>query len=151
MHTRRIRYWMVLLAMCVAILLYLDRICLSTASVSVEKDLKLEPGELKWILGAFFWTYAFAQLPAGWLGDRFGARWVLSAYVVLWSLSTALLGFAYSVTALLLLRLACGLFEAGAYPVCAGIVRIGYLRPIAAWPAESSQSAADSVARWLRY
>lgn len=119
----RIRYWMVLLAMLVAVLLYLDRICLSTASESVERDLGLSSDKLKWILGAFFWTYALAQLPAGWLGDRFGARWVLAIYVALWSLSTALLGFAAGVTSLLVLRLACGLFEAGAYPVCAGIVR----------------------------
>ena len=119
----RIRYWMVLLAMSVAVLLYLDRICLSTASESVERDLGLSSDKLKWILGAFFWTYALAQLPAGWLGDRFGARWVLASYVALWSLSTALLGLAAGVTSLLVLRLACGLFEAGAYPVCAGIVR----------------------------
>ncbi|MCC6509328.1 MAG: MFS transporter [Pirellulaceae bacterium] len=123
MHDSRIRYWMVFLAMLVAVLLYLDRICLSTASESVVKDLKMDPDQLKWILGAFFWTYAFAQLPAGWLGDRYGARWILSAYVALWSLSTALLGFVGGVTSLLVLRLACGLFEAGAYPVCAGIVR----------------------------
>lgn len=123
MHDRRIRYWMVLLAMMVAVLLYLDRICLSTASAAVESDLGLEKDKLKWILGAFFWTYALAQLPAGWLGDRFGARWILSLYLALWSISTALLGFAAGVTSLLVLRLACGLFEAGAYPVCAGIVR----------------------------
>ena len=119
----RIRYWMVLLAMLVAVLLYLDRICLSTASASVERDLGLSSDKLKWVLSAFFWTYALAQLPAGWLGDRFGARWVLASYVALWSLSTALLGVAAGVTSLLVLRLACGLFEAGAYPVCAGIVR----------------------------
>ena len=123
MRDYRIRYWMVLLAMLVAVLLYLDRICLSTASESVERDLNLSSDKLKWILGAFFWTYALAQLPAGWLGDRFGARWVLASYVALWSLSTALLGLATGVASLLVLRLACGLFEAGAYPVCAGIVR----------------------------
>lgn len=114
---------MVLLAMLVAVLLYLDRICLSTASESIGKDLKLDKEQLSWILSAFFWTYAFAQLPAGWLGDRFGARWVLSSYVILWSLSTAMLGFAGGFVSLLILRLACGLFEAGAYPVCSGIVR----------------------------
>lgn len=123
MPDRRVRYWMVFLAMLVAVLLYLDRICLSTASESVEADLKLDKDQLKWILGAFFWTYAFAQLPAGWLGDRYGARWILSLYVLLWSLSTALLGFAQGAMSLLILRLTCGLFEAGAYPCCAGIVR----------------------------
>lgn len=123
MHDSRVRYWMVLLAMLVAVLLYLDRICLSTASESIEKDLGLSKEQLSWVLSAFFWAYALAQLPAGWLGDRFGARWVLSSYVILWSLSTALLGLAGGIVSLLMLRLACGLFEAGAYPVCSGIVR----------------------------
>ena len=123
MHDSRVRYWMVLLAMLVAVLLYLDRICLSTASESIEKDLGLNKEQLSWVLSAFFWAYAAAQLPAGWLGDRFGARWVLSSYVILWSLSTAMLGLAGGLTSLLILRLACGMFEAGAYPVCSGIVR----------------------------
>ncbi|MFO1064356.1 MAG: MFS transporter [Pirellulales bacterium] len=119
----RVRYWMVLLATMVAVLLYLDRVCISTAAKSVEIDLHMESEHLKWVLSAFFWTYALAQLPAGWIGDRFGARWVLGTYVALWSLTTALLAIAWDARSLLVLRLLCGLFEAGAYPVAAGIVR----------------------------
>jgi MFS family permease len=113
---------MVFLAMLVAVLLYLDRICLSTASGAVQKDLGLTSLQLDRALSAFFWTYAFFQLPAGWLGDRFGARYVLAAYLALWSISTGLLGAVSSFGGLIVLRLACGLFEAGAYPVAAGIV-----------------------------
>lgn len=121
----RMRYAMVLLAMLVAVLLYLDRICLSIAGSSVRADLGLstEKFELELALSAFFWTYALFQLPAGWLGDRFGARYVLAGYVALWSLSTGLLGLANSLSGLVALRLACGMFEAGAYPLAAGIVR----------------------------
>ncbi len=118
----RVRYAMVLLAMSVAVLLYLDRICLSTASAAVKKDLGLDGPQLDQALAAFFWTYALFQLPAGWLGDRFGARYVLAAYVALWSLSTGLLGLVNGVTGLIVLRLLCGAFEAGAYPLAAGIV-----------------------------
>ncbi len=118
-----VRYRVLLLAMLVAVLLYLDRICMSTAAEAVSKDLKISKLELDVLLGAFFWTYALGQLPAGWLGDRFGARWMLGSYIVLWSLSTGLMGFAGSTTAILALRLSCGLFEAGAYPVAASIVR----------------------------
>ena len=123
MRPTSIRYVMILLAMLVAVLLYLDRICMSTAAESVMQDLEISKPELDWLLGAFFWTYALGQLPAGWLGDRFGARWMLSAYVVLWSLSTGLMGIANGVGAVLALRLLTGLFEAGAYPVAASIVR----------------------------
>jgi len=117
-----VRHGMVLLAMLVAVLLYLDRVCLSTAATVVQRDLGISGPEMDWVLSAFFWAYALAQLPAGWIGDRFGARWTLSAYVLLWSATTGLMGLASGVTALVVLRLGCGLFEAGAYPVAAGIV-----------------------------
>jgi MFS family permease len=78
---------------------------------------------LNYLLGAFFWSYALGQLPAGWLGDRYGARWMLGLFIVLWSLSTGLLGFATTLAGVWWLRMSCGLFEAGAYPLAAGIVR----------------------------
>ncbi len=128
---------MVLLAMLVAVLLYLDRICLSIAGTYVQADLGLSAENLEQALAAFFWTYALFQLPAGWLGDRFGARYVLAIYVTLWSLSTGLLGLANSLGALVALRLACGMFEAGAYPLAAGIVR--------RWIPQHSRGIANSV------
>ena len=62
-----VRYRMILLAMLVAVLLYLDRICMSTAAESVAADLQINRENLDWVLGAFFFTYAIGQLPAGWL------------------------------------------------------------------------------------
>ena len=116
-----VRHRMVLLATVAAVLLYLDRICMSTAAFAVAEDLKIKPADLDNVLAAFFLTYALAQLPAGWLGDRFGARWTLGAYIALWSIFTGLLGLANGLTAVLLLRLACGLAQAGAYPVAASM------------------------------
>ena len=118
-----VRHRMVMLATVAAILLYLDRICMSTVAFAVAEDLKIKPADLDNVLAAFFLTYALAQLPAGWLGDRFGARWTLGAYIVLWSLCTGLLGLANGLAAVLLLRLACGLAQAGAYPVAASMAR----------------------------
>jgi ACS family glucarate transporter-like MFS transporter len=132
-----VRYLMVLLTMAVAILLYLDRICLSIAGKTVRIDLGLSENQLEWLFSAFFWTYALFQLPAGWLGDRFGPRRMLTTYLALWSLCTALMGFAGSFVALLALRLGCGLFEAGGYPVAAGVVR--------RWVPASGRGRASSV------
>ena len=119
----QVRWLMILLATLTAVLLYLDRVCISTAGTTVAANLGITKAQLDEVLGAFFLTYALGQLPAGWLGDRFGARWTLSLYIFLWSLATGLLAFARTLSALLILRLACGLFEAGAYPLAAGIVR----------------------------
>lgn len=118
-----VRHVMVLLATLVAVLLYLDRVCLSTASNAFGKDLGISSAQVDQVLGAFFWMYALGQLPAGWLGDRFGARWMLGSYIILWSLVTALMGIANTLTVAWILRMACGLFEAGAYPLAASIVR----------------------------
>lgn len=118
-----VRWQMVLLTMVVAVLLYVDRACLSIAGESVRADLSLNKAELDWALGAFFWTYALGQVPAGWLGDRYGARGLLALYLCLWSLATGAAGLVTGLTGLLAARLACGLFESGAYPVAAGVVR----------------------------
>jgi MFS family permease len=48
---------------------------------------------------------------------------MLGAYLILWSLATGLMGFVTSLTGILILRHSCGLFQAGAYPVAAGVVR----------------------------
>jgi MFS transporter, ACS family, glucarate transporter len=48
---------------------------------------------------------------------------MLSLYVAIWSTLTGLMGFAQGFLMLVMLRFGCGLFEAGAYPACAGLIR----------------------------
>lgn len=119
----RIRYIVLALTVVVAVLLYLDRYCLGYVTPYVRESLGLTSGETGFMLGAFFLTYAFGQLPGGWLADRFGTRWMLSIYLAVWSVLTGLIGLADGFLILLLLRFGCGLFEAGAYPACAGLIR----------------------------
>jgi len=119
----RVRYIVLALTVVVAVLLYLDRYCLGYVTPYVRESLKLTSGQTGFMLSAFFLTYAFGQLPGGWLADRFGTRWMLSSYLAVWSVLTALTGFADTFFVLLLLRFGCGLFEAGAYPACAGLIR----------------------------
>jgi MFS family permease len=106
----------------VAVMLYLDRVCLSIVGGQMRPNLGLTADQFDWLLSSFFLTYALFQLPAGWAGDRFGPARVLAAYLALWSVCTGLMGVATGFTGLLLLRLGCGLFEAGAYPLAAAIV-----------------------------
>jgi len=48
-----VRFLMIALAMSIAVLLYLDRICLSTAAESVAADLEIDGSQLNWLLGAY--------------------------------------------------------------------------------------------------
>ena len=97
---------------------YLDRSNLSVASIGIARELQLDPVRLGLIFSAFGWTYAFFQIPGGWLVDRIGARPLYAAVCGLWSLATVAQGFAHTFLLLFGLRLLLGLFEAPAFPIC---------------------------------
>lgn len=118
-----IRIFTVILLTIVACLLYLDRYAMGIAAEAIRVDLGISQGHMSWVIGAFFWTYGLCQVPAGWLSDRFGPRVMLTAYILSWSLFTGLLGMTRQLELVLLLRFLCGAAQAGAYPVCSGMIR----------------------------
>lgn len=117
-----VRHWVVALATAMAVFLYLDRICLSFMERYIREDIGLSNDQASILLSAFFWTYALGQVPSGWLSDRFGARRMLAIYILLWSLFTGAMGWAWSFAALLVYRFGCGLAQAGAYPTSANLL-----------------------------
>ncbi len=117
-----VRSLIVAAATLMSFLLYLDRFCVGIAEPYIQQDLGLTKTQMSWFVSGFFWTYALAQVPSGWLSDRYGARTILAAYIVAWSLFTAAIGAAYGFALLIVARLGCGLFQAGAYPISASII-----------------------------
>lgn len=109
-----------------AVLLYLDRFAVGIATTYIGQDLRMSQTQMSWFLSAFFWSYALGQVPAGWFSDRFGARRMLTLYILAWSVFTGWLGFAYQIWLILLLRLLCGLSQAGAYPTAGGLIRVWF-------------------------
>jgi len=101
---------------------YVDRGTLPTAVHSIQIDLSLNPAQLGLLLSAFFWTYAVAQIPVGWLAERYGAHRILAGGLILWASATILIGFAHSFAALLVLRLLLGLGESAGFPSVAKIL-----------------------------
>src|SRR5205823_3508423 len=97
----RVRYGVMILATFVAILLYLDRYCLSTADRPIKIDLALSESQMANVLGAFFLTYALGQIPFGFLSDRYGPRRMLTFYMLVWSALTGLMGLAFGYASLL--------------------------------------------------
>ncbi len=120
--TQRIRHRVVFLAFLTSVLLYLDRFVLSYTERLIKADLGLTERQMAWGLSAFFWSYALAQVPSGLLTDRYGPRRMLTLYILLWSLGTALMGWMNGFAMLIAVRLGIGLAQAGAYPTCAAIV-----------------------------
>ena len=76
MTPTKIRYQVIGTTTLAAVLLYLDRICIAEIAKldAFKNELGLSPTQTGAILSAFFFSYALAQVPAGWLSDRFGAR-----------------------------------------------------------------------------
>lgn len=127
-----VRYTMIALTTLVAVMLYLDRVCLSIVGDQVSKNLHLSDEQLGHLFSAFFWSYAAFQLPAGWLGDRYGPRVILACYLFLWSVCTGLMGLAGGFLALYALRLGCGAFEAEPIRWRTGLSGAGRRFPLAA-------------------
>ncbi|WP_417377508.1 MFS transporter [Gimesia sp.] len=117
-----VRYRVIFVCMLMAVLLYLDRFCISFAEVFIKDELGLSDEQIGILLGSFFVSYALCQVPSGWFSDRFGARKMLTIYILMWSLFTAMTGLATGFIMLLIFRLGFGLSQAGAYPTSANIV-----------------------------
>jgi MFS family permease len=113
-----VRFVVMLFLVSLAFLTYFDRVCISSPRVvdGMKADLGITKQQMGWIMGAFWLAYALFELPAGWMGDRFGARSTLTRIVLGWSLFTALSGSATGFYSLFLYRFLFGVGEAGAFP-----------------------------------
>ena len=110
------RYWVVAFAVTLAIIQYVDKVCISQAAPFMRKDLSLNESELGWVFGAFTLAYALFEIPAGYLGDRFGPRKILLRIVLWWSFFIAALGRMWSCASLMVAQFLFGAGEAGAFP-----------------------------------
>jgi MFS family permease len=112
----RARYTTVALAMTIAVVMYIDRVCISQAAPLISKDLGLTRVQMAWAFSVFGWAYALFEIPGGWLADRFGPRRVLTRIVIWWSFFTAATGWVWSLPSLLVTRTLFGAGEAGCFP-----------------------------------
>jgi ACS family glucarate transporter-like MFS transporter len=110
---------------------YMERMNLSVAAELMMPALSLTKGDLAVIFNSFLLGYAILQVPAGWLGDRFGSRMVLGLSALAWGVLTVLSGMlpgvilrtvAATVALLAALRFLLGATEASTYPVAARAV-----------------------------
>lgn len=95
---------------------YVDRGSLPTAAPVLKGDLHLSNEDYGLAFSAFFWIYAPIQLFAGWLCDRFSVYKLLAAGILIWSLSTLLMGFAGGFLSLFVLRIMLGIGESLSFP-----------------------------------
>src|SRR5678815_1854192 len=121
----RVRGHVLIFAFLLAVITYLDRICISAAAPSIMRDLGLNLEQMGVVFSAFTLAYSLFEVPSGWLGDVRGPRRVLTRIVLWWSGFTMLTGAAAGLRSLVAIRFLFGAGEAGAFP--------NLLRAFSAW------------------
>lgn len=134
----------VLLLLCLMyLILYIDRVNISTAAPLIKAQLGLSNTDLGFAFSAFAYPYACFQLVGGWLGDRFGARATLGVCGLIVCAATAATGLVGGIASLIAARLALGFGEGATFPTAT--------RAMAAWtPADRwgfAQGITHSCAR----
>jgi sugar phosphate permease len=102
--------------------LYLDRVCMAQAAKPIREEFDLSNTQIGYVHIAFMLAYGLFEIPTGRLGDRVGARRVLTRIVLWWSFFTALTGGSFGLVSLLVVRFLFGAGEAGAFPNAARIL-----------------------------
>ncbi len=106
-----------------SLITYIDRAAISSAKGPIAADLELTDTQMGLVFSVFALGYALAQIPAGWLADRYGPRLALAAFVAVWSVLTTATGAMTMLLPLLVVRFTFGAAEAGAFP---GAARVFY-------------------------
>src|SRR4029079_14863723 len=109
------RFGVLLFMRTLALLLYIDRICIGQAETSIRAELNFSKASMAWVFNAFMLAYCLFEVPTGHWGDRFGSRGVITRIVIWWSIFTALTGAAFGFYWLVVFRFLFGAGEAGAF------------------------------------
>jgi MFS family permease len=128
----------VLLIICLMyLILYVDRVNISTAAPLIKADLNLSNTQLGLVFSAFAYPYALFQLIGGYFGDKFGARRTLFVSGLIVCAATAATGAVGGMASLFAARLALGIGEGATFPTAT--------RAMAAWVPERNWGFAQGI------
>src|ERR1700678_646726 len=124
-----VRYIVLSLTIAAYMITYIDRVVISSAVPSIQKEFGFSIVTMGWILSSFQWAYALFQIPGGWLGDRIGPRRAMALIVSWWSLFTCATVLAWSAGSMASIRFLFGMGEAGSFPIATRSLRRLMLPP----------------------
>ncbi len=70
-----------------------DRALFGLLTIPIQDDLHLSDIQIGWINTTLSWTLAAMTVVAGFLGDRFSRKWLITLSLIAWSLMTICMGF----------------------------------------------------------
>ncbi|MDO8542286.1 MAG: MFS transporter [Opitutaceae bacterium] len=123
-NTARYAWFVVALLFPVALLNYLDRQMLATMKASMVGDIPSIANKADWglILGMFKWTYAVLSPFAGYVADKVGKRYVITASLFVWSVVTWWTGHTTTFHELMVARACMGVSEAFYIPAALALI-----------------------------
>ena len=119
------------------LILYVDRVNISTAAPLIKADLQLTNTQLGLVFSAFAYPYALFQLIGGYFGDKFGPRLTLCVSCLIVCVATAATGVVGGFVSLFAVRLALGVGE--------GATFLTATRVMSVWTPERSWGFAQGI------
>src|SRR5262249_19914176 len=128
----------VLILLCAMyLILYVNRVNISTVAPLIKADLKLSNTQLGFAFSAFAIPYAVLQLFGGWFGDKLGPRFTLTMCCAVVAVFTVFISTTAGLVSLVLFRMALGLGEGAAFPTAT--------RALASWTAKKKWGFAQGL------
>jgi ACS family tartrate transporter-like MFS transporter len=113
---RRITWRLVPFLILLYMVAFLDRVNISFAALTMNRDLGISDTVYGFAAGVFFLSYCLFQVPANMALARLGARRWLSVLMIVWGGVSMATAFVPNASAYIALRAALGLAECGFYP-----------------------------------
>jgi ACS family tartrate transporter-like MFS transporter len=113
---RKIALRLVPFLMLLYMVAFLDRVNISFAALTMNRDLGISDSFYGVAAGIFFLGYCVFEVPANLMLARFGARRWLSSLVFTWGLVTVSTAFVHGRSDYLVMRCLLGIVEAGFFP-----------------------------------
>ncbi len=101
-----------------AVIAYIQRTAISLAAPQIQDSLSLTAPMMGFVMSAYYWAYAFSQLPAGILVRRYGTRFMLSFSVGASSVLAGLVALTSTASQFSIVWLLTGIAIAGIFPSC---------------------------------
>ncbi len=116
--------WFLVFALAFAYLLsFMDRMVITLMAEAIKRDLGLSDTQLGLLMGfSFAMFYSVFGLPIGRLADRANRKYIIITGIIVWSVATALCGFAQGFWLLFVARVVVGAGEAALNPAALSMI-----------------------------